>query len=176
MNKAEREELRRLLRAQFKVLKSDVEHREAELQAELEAAITARFAAQDKAWSDAMFLIDEAAREANRKANDILRGLEMEGYDASKEWEVVVARSIAKPSQERARMRRQGAADIEVKVRSALLELQRREVELLAELATSALESADAKAFIGRIPTVSELVPASRLLAIEAEFNGGAEG
>lgn len=177
MNKTERDELRRIIRARFKVLRSDVEQRKAELLAELEAAITAQFAQQDKKWADAVFLIEEAAREANRKANDILRNLEWEDdrYDPRNEYPIISARSVGnyKPTRERTALDRQGTRDVEAKVKAALLELERREVDLLTELATTALGSAEAKAFMVRIPTVSELVPASRLLEIEASLKEG---
>jgi len=175
MNKTERDELRRVIRARFKVLRSDVEQRKAELLAELEARITAQFAEQDKQWADAVFLIEEAGREANRKANDILRGLDWGAdstYDPRNEYPVISSKSVSsyKPTREQAALRVQGARAIDAKVKAALLELERREVDLLAELATTALESAEAKAFMVRIPTVSELVPASRLLEIEASL------
>jgi hypothetical protein len=174
VNKTERDELRRIIRARFKVLRCDVEQRKAELHAELEASITAQFAAQDKQWADAKFLIEEAAREANRKANDVLRSLNVEDgrYDPRNEYSVISARSVdhVMPTRERAALSRQGVRDIEAKVKAALLELERREVDLLAELATTALESAEARAFMVRIPTVSELVPASRFAEIEAAF------
>jgi precorrin isomerase len=168
ITKGERIELRSLIRQRFKVLRADVGAREAELLAELQERIVARFAADDKAWADAMYLIEEAAREANRKANDILRGLNMEGIDLDgKDLALVTAKYINKPATGRNEMRRTGATRIEAQVRAAQQQLNRQEVELLTRLATSALESEEARAFLGEIPTVSSLVPADRLLELE---------
>lgn len=169
ITKAERAELRSLIRQRFKVLRADVEARKAELAAELEERITAKYAADDKAWSDAMFLIEEAAREANRKANDILRGLDLGewGDMDGKEYAIVSARPINKPSRERSRLHRTGVARIEAQVKSAQLQLDRQEADLLTRLVVGALESDEARAFLGEIPTVSSLVPADRLLALE---------
>lgn len=166
MNRTERDELRRLIRARFKLLRSDVEQRKAELLAELETTITERFAAEDKAWADANFLVEEAAREANRKANDIYRGLFGERWgNPHTDKMIVYAAEVKHPKGDRTALRIEGMKTIDAKVKAALLELERREVDLLSDLATTALESAQARAFMGRIPTVSELVPASRLLA-----------
>lgn len=170
MNKTERDELRRLIRARFKVLRSDVEQRKAELLAELEAEITAKFADEDKRWNDAMYVIEQARLEANRKINDVYRGLIPDLWGEHAERDVVTVRHAMKPNHQRGVLRIQGEKQIDARCRAALLELERREVDLLTELATSALESAEAVAFMGRIPTVSELVPASRLREIEASL------
>jgi hypothetical protein len=170
ITKTERAELRSLIRQRFRVLRADVEARRAELAAELDEQITAKYAADDKAWNDAMFLIQEAAREANRKANDILRGLGVAGYDAAKEYEVVNARPINQPRSERNQLRKTGTSRIEAQVRTAQLQLDRQEAELLTRLVADALESDEARAFLSQIPTVSALVPADRLLELEQSF------
>lgn len=170
ISKTERAELRSLIRQRFKVLRAEVEARRAELAVELEQRITDRFAAEDKRWSDAMFLIAEAAREANRKANDILRGLDIDGYDSSRELDIVQARPIGKPTAERSVMLRNGTKRIEAQVKGALLQLDGQEADLLTRLVANGLESDEARAFLGEIPTVSALVPADRLLALEAQL------
>jgi len=180
MTKSERAELRSLIRQRFRVLRADVDTRKAELLAELQARITARFAEQDRAWSDAMYLIEEAAREANRKANDIIRGLGIDelNIDVSKEYEVVSARRVAKPTGRRSEMAREGQARIEATVKAARLELDRQEADLLTRLVAGALESDEAQAFLGLIPTVSSLVPADRLLQLVGPLDAveGGEG
>lgn len=173
ITKGERAELRSLIRQRFKVLRTDVEQRKAELLVELEARIAARFADDDKAWADALYLIEEAAREANRKANDILRGLNLEGLDLDgRDRAIVTARALAKPTLERGQLRKEGATRIEVQVKSALLQLDRHEADLLTRLVAGALESDEARAFLGEIPTVSQLVPADRLLQLEQSLQG----
>lgn len=177
ITKGERAELRSLIRQRFRVLRADVEARKAELMAELASRITARFAERDKAWSDAMFLIDEAVREANRKANDILRGVAPDDYftDVSKEYQIVQARSISKPTKERHTLHTEGVAHIEATVKGAYLQLDRQEADLLTRLVAGALESEEAQAFLGEIPSVSALVPADRLLQLEESLRDGGE-
>lgn len=167
MSKGERDQLRTVIRMRFKVLRSDVQARRAEMERELEKRISASFAAADKAWQDAMFLIQQAADEANRKANDILRGLNMEGLDLEgKDYVIVTARSISQPYGKRVNMRARGDAEIEAMTRKAYADLDRMEADLLTELAAGALESDAAREFLRQIPTVSDLVPASRLYSI----------
>jgi hypothetical protein len=167
ITKGERTELRALIRQRFKVLRAEVEARRAELAVELEERVAAKFAEEDKRWADAMFLIDEAAREANRKANDVLRGLDIDAVDTSKEYSIVSNRGITKPATERNVMLRNGAKRIDAQVKAAYLQLDRQEAELLTRLVANGLESDEARAFLGEIPTVSALVPADRLLELE---------
>jgi hypothetical protein len=176
ITKAERAELRSLIRQRFKVLRAEVEARRAELEAELESHIAARYAGEDKAWSDAMYLIDEAVREANRKANDLLRGLGLEEYPADREYSIVRAAMVAQPLRKRSEWRRQGDARIAAQVKGAYLRLDREEADLLTRLVQGALESEEARAFLGEIPTVSALVPAVRLAELEQSLNGGDGG
>jgi hydroxylamine reductase (hybrid-cluster protein) len=171
ITKGERAELRSLIRQRFKVLRADVEARKAELAAELQERITAKFAAEDKAWADAMFLVGEAVREANRKANDVLRGLDIDALDTSREYSIVIAKTIAKPVAERNILTRNGTTRIEAQVKSALLQLDRQEADLLTRLVAGALESDEARAFLGEIPTVSALVPADRLLELVGQLD-----
>jgi hypothetical protein len=167
ITKGERAELRSLIRQRFKVLRAEVEARKAELAVELEERIAAKFAEEDKRWADGMFLIEEAVREANRKANDVLRTLDIDALDTSREYDIVMSRGIAKPSGERNVLHRNGTKRIEAQVKTALLQLDGQEADLLTRLVANGLETDEARAFLGEIPTVSALVPTDRLLQLE---------
>lgn len=171
MNKSEREELRRLLRSRFKVLRADVAARQAELEVELEQQVENEYAAMDKAYDDAMYQIRLAVDEANRKANDVGRELwGRERWGEKFDRQVIWSKGVDKPGVNERRQRMHiGRVEIERRVKTALLELDRQENELLTELATSALESAEAVAFFVRIPSATELVPAYRLRAITGD-------
>lgn len=165
MTKAEREELRRLLRSRFKVLKADVAARKTELEVELDNQVRASFEASDQAYDVAMYKLKLAVDEANRVANDI--GRELYGPDTwgvKHDRTVVTAQALEKPGMnERRRQKMRGMLEIDRRVAAALLELDRQENILLTDLATSALESTESRAFFNRIPSASELVPAYRL-------------
>jgi hypothetical protein len=170
MNKGERQQLGVLLRRRFKVLRGEVETRGVELHAELRERVKQRFAQFDKDWNDAQILIDEAVREANRKANDIIRAVYPDAPTDS-DYAVVMARPIGRPETGRQEMLREGQKRIEAQVKTAMQRLEVQEADLLERLTLGALESDEAKAFFGEIPKVSELVPAERLLALEQSLN-----
>ena len=172
ITKGERTELRSLIRQRFKVLRAEVEARRAELEVELAERVQQHFAAQDKAWTDAVYLIEEAAREANRKANDILRGLDRDDIDVSAghDLTIVQARVFSQPQAGRNVMLRNGAKRIEAQVKAALLQLDGQEADLLTRLVATGLESDAARNFLGEIPTVSALIPAARLLQLEQQL------
>lgn len=164
ITKAERGELQRLIRQRFRVLRAEVEQRRAELEAELAAGLTEKYADQDREWAAAIFRIEEAAREANRVANDIMRGL----YgDRWVEREIVDAVAMNQPKQERNQLRFEGQKRIAARVQAAHLRLDQQEADLLTRLVVDALESEEARAFLAQIPTVSALVPAGRLFELE---------
>lgn len=170
ITKGERTELKSIVRNQFKVLRAEVEQREAELMAEVDDQISERFSDEDKAWSDAATLVNEVILEANRRLNDIYRGLL-----GDKHVERMYARGSMpdRPSQKRMDLRLQAKQKLVAQVQAAQLRLQRQEADLLRTLAVGALESAEAHAFLTAIPTVSELVPAARLAELEASFEDG---
>lgn len=176
ITKAERQQLATLVRQRFKVLRADVAARKAELELELRERVAARFAAQDKQYQDVMYLVRQAADEANRKANDILRGCGLwEDYPTKSDYEIVMVRPIGSPRTDRGRLINQGSAAIEAQVKNALLELDRKENELLTQLLVDALESDAAKGFLAQIPIVSSLVPADRLLALVGSIEEATE-
>lgn len=179
ITKGERSELRTLIRARFKVLRADIAQRETELYAELEDRLNDRCSAEDKGWADVGFLIAEAASEASRKANDIVR--QHVGRDLwPKDYELVqpavlsrIRGMITTSTPDRTQLRRTGHAHIAATIKAAQLELDRQEADLLTKLVTTGLESEDARAFLGQIPTVSSLVPSSRLLELEQSLKEG---
>lgn len=74
---------------------------------------------------------------------------------------------MAFPREERNRLLWGAVADLNAKVSAAKTTLARQEADLLRKLAVDALETDEARAFLSTIPTVSELVPMSRLIELE---------
>lgn len=167
ITKGERTELRTVTRHQFRVLRQEVTVRQAELLAEIETEIAARFAEDDTTWAACQHAIHEAVMAANRGINDALRE---HGYEARGRTERMwlTEPSMTKPSGERGALRQHAQARINAQVKDALLRLDRQEADLLRTLAIGALESDEARAFLSAIPTVGELVPGSRLAELEA--------
>lgn len=153
----------------IKVLRADIEARRRELYLDIDAQLDREYEADIKAWDDLQFIIGEAVDEANRKVNDLYRqhySREVWGEKTDKRLVTAVAPEAPQRQQNRKTYSRR--AEVDATVATAFVELDRREADLLEELATGALESAEAREFLARIPKVSELVPASRLEELTA--------
>lgn len=169
MNRTERTELRGVIKRRMKVLRADIEARRRELYLDIDAELEREYEADVKKWDDLQFLVGQAVDETNRRVNDLYRqhyGFEVWGekYDRH----LIAAVAPESPKGERYVERTTRRARVDSTVAGAFVELDRREADLLEELATGALESAEAKEFMARIPKVSELVPASRLEELTA--------
>lgn len=175
ITKGERTELRSIVKQQFKVLRSELEQRELEMDAEIEEEIVARFSADDTAWSVVQHRIHEAVMEANRQVNDALsEGGFQERGSTERMW--IRSPDIRQPTEDKAQLRRLAHSRIVAQIKGAKLRLEREEADLLRTLAIGAIESEEARAFLSAIPTVGELVPASRLAELEATWTQEPEG
>lgn len=169
ISKQERTELKTIVKQQYKVLRSELEQRQYELHEELETEIAEKFSDDDQQWAVVQHKVHEACMEANRQINDALyEG----GYEArgSTERMWVQTPQMRKPAEKRNELRHLAASRITTQVKAAQLRLQREEADLLRTLAVGAIESEEARQFLAAIPTVGELVPASRLAEIEAQL------
>lgn len=166
ITKAERAELRSVVKQQFKVLRAEVEQREQEMYAEIEEQIADRFSEQDQQWEAMIHRWREIEREANRQVNDLLYeyGYQQKG-SSERQW--VQAMEPNPPTKKRSDLRYEAHARIKAQVKAARLRLDREEADLLRTLSVGALESDEAHEFLGSIPTVGELVPAARLAELE---------
>jgi len=88
----------------------------------------------------------------------------------------VRAYGVNRQGEDRTQLHRALVAGVKQQVVAAALALDRQEADLLRALAMEGLESEAARAFLARIPTVAELVPAARLREIEAAYDGAREG
>lgn len=162
MTKAERAELRSIVKQQYKVLRNEVTQRQAELIAEVEQEIAERYAEADQTWEAFKHKVDEIVMAANRQINDALYEFGYQAKSGSERmW--VHSPSISKPESERTELRRLAQARVNAQIRDAGVALDRQEANLLRDLAVGALESDEARAFLAAIPSVGELVPAARL-------------
>lgn len=165
MTKGEREELRRIVKQQFKVLDAEISVRRAEYEAEVDALLAARFADRDLARRE----VEDRIAAICAKANEELRqAFDEKGFDITGvphlEW---VPPRIRWGDDGRSEKRRAAFAEIGSRIAAARLTLQRQEADTLRSLAIGALESEAAREFLAAIPTVGELVPRATLLALE---------
>jgi len=171
----ERRELRSVVRQQFKVLRTEVKQREAELIAQGEARLVERYRDEDKRIDDLNWKLTEIGREAQRQIDDLLRehSTSEDGGQWGRRPGEVSIRAVSRKSEDRVQLHRAFEAGVKEQVRNALFLLDRQEADLLRTLALESLETPQARAFLDRIPTVAELVPSARLREIESAFDQG---
>jgi hypothetical protein len=166
-----------VVRQRIKVLRADVAQRRMELLAEAETRLVERYRAQDKQVEDLNFRIAEITEQASREITDLIianRG-DIDGVSVRRPVRLQTPKLNAY-TEDRAQFHRAMVAGVEAQVKTALLDLDRREADLLETLALSSLETQAARDFMAAIPTVADLVPAARLREIEAAFDDGPGG
>lgn len=171
----ERRELRSVVRQQFKVLRTEVKQREAELIAEAERRLMDRYRDEDKRIDDLNWRIKEIAEKAQREIDDLMRehGDQEDGGRWFRRDGRISCTGVSRKTEDRTQLHRALTAGIKDQVQQATLALDRQEADLLRSLALESLETAAARRFIERIPTVGELVPTERLREIESAFDEG---
>jgi hypothetical protein len=169
MNRTERLELTKIVRQRAKLAKDDVAAREAQILADAEAALSARFKEDDDAFRDLM--VEARAYMAELKAKLDARCAELgipaefrpsaelywfrRGENASKE----------RRSELRMAVRTQAAAS----GKKAKLEIDRQSVGLQEQLMAGGFESVEATQFLAALPSAEDLMPALQLPAIETD-------
>jgi hypothetical protein len=173
MPKGERDELRRIVRGDFKSLREEIEVRQAELLAEIEKRVAERFMAHESTIAQATEKIQDIVNRANQEMVGVARECQAECDGYAVQLERLFPPSIRIVREQRNEMRRAMIADLEARVAQAKAKMSRQEIELLKRLSVGALVSAEAQAFLAEIPKVSELVPDTRLAELEAQFGPG---
>jgi hypothetical protein len=174
MSRTERNELKSVVKGQFKVLRREVEQRRGELLAEAYAEIERRTQEDEDLRAVVDFEVSEAVSECNRMINDILRAHNLMHEDGRErdfvDEPILWGRRYGGGGMNTKKVQLSQAAhlDLEAHVRNAMTKIDRQEADLLRDLAVGALESDEARAFLSTIPTVGELVPQVRMAEIEA--------
>lgn len=173
INKGERTELKSIVRGQFKVLRAELDQREIEMRAEVEDQIATKNAAADERWEVLQHEVHEAVLACNRQIND---AIVKHGYQAKgpteRLWVNEPKMSAPNGMAHEQQVRQNAVIRIRAQVNDARLRLDRQEADLLKTLAVGALESDEAQAFLGQIPTIGQLVPSGRLAELEASLGG----
>lgn len=170
ISKGERDELRRIVRGDFKALGHELDQRERELGAEIEQRVAQRFEPSDEAGRALARTISAIIADANEAIRVAVHAAlqSTDGYRAR--WRPLDVPLVEWVPEKRDELRRALRADVGARVGAAKLRLERQEVDLLKRLSSDALESDAARAFLAGIPTVAELVPTDRLAELEESF------
>src|SRR5262245_47265415 len=131
ITKGERDELRRIVRGDFKALRMEIGVRRAELMAELERNVAARFRADEEAVSDADLAIAGIVSEANARITAELdkAARRAQGYEVR--WMPLAPPRIQWEREKRDELRRAMIADLDARIAHADAVMARQENDLL---------------------------------------------
>lgn len=168
----ERRELRSVVRGQFKVLRAQVKRREQELRAEIETALLEKYREQDAAIAEAQNEVQKIRQDAEREVAKVARRLRETHPDLTAGPDRYSRLSLEAINHNRAQIHRALMASVPDKIGDANLSLDEQEIRLLRQLSEGALDSEEARSFLGTIPTVGELVPRAALRELEQQMDG----
>lgn len=168
----ERRELRAVVRNQMAVLRKEVQQREGALTAEMERRLVERYQTDDTLANKFKLDAKKLTAETNAKFaklkeryGELFNGGQWSGRDE------YYTPSIYRRTEDREQLRRALAAGIKSELHNARVALDRQEADLLKDLALDALKTSAARAFLERLPTAIELMPAEKLREIEARYD-----
>ena len=161
MTRGEREDLQRLIRQREKVLKSKAKQRSAELVADFEGQLAAKYSFDsDETWAAANREAEAEVEKANQRIAARAAALGIPKTFAPRlimHWR---DRGETAVKERRAEMRKAAVSRIETIERDAIVQIELGSVALQTELATAGVTSEAAREFFGRLATVESLMPA----------------
>lgn len=167
MTPGERRELRSVVRQQFNVLRAEVKQREEEMKTDIARQVVEHYANSDAQLAEAQQEVYRIAQDAAREIRDVLErypSVEMNRYSG------LPVPHLGLRNDHRVVITDHAEQQLKAQVQGAKLRLDREEADLLRELSIGALATDQAKKFLASIPSVAELVPATRIAELEAQF------
>jgi hypothetical protein len=170
MTRADRDELRRALRAWHQVAKADLKAVKAERLAAFEEQIATIYNPYDEAWADARRRADAVAKElqavidAEMDARGVppafrpIAGVHMSG------------RGENETASRRAELRKVAMTRLDADEKDALAKVQRAIAERELDLVAGALETVDAAAWLDRLPQPEALIAPLDIKQLEQEI------
>lgn len=168
ISERERTELRRLVRIKVKLLRSEIETTHADRMAEIDRRVAERFRDDGIRRQELQAKLDKIVASANRRA----AALFVEYADIAEPREKAFSRPwFSQPEDGRTKLRAALIAAVQAQTQAARHEVAKLEDRLLSDLSLRGVQSETALAFANDIPTVDSLMPAERLVEIEAKFD-----
>lgn len=168
MSKAELDKLESLAKQQSRVAKTGVDQMAAERLADVEEQLSAQHDARAPAWAEVTARAEAACRQADEEVAETCRNL---GIPENLRPAIVCqwySRGENADRGRRAELRKLAERRLQAEAKRAKHQIDRAVLEVLTSLATSALTSAEAKAFLDGMPTVESLMPRLALRELEA--------
>ena len=163
----ELQHLRALVRMKVKLLRTEINEREAAQLAEIDTRVARKFQDDTTRYEELRRELDRLTASANRRFDKIIAKYpdvaEPRQNPFSRPW-------VHRPEDNRTRLRRALVAVVTAQTQAARHRATKLEVELLTQLAVGALHTDAAQAFASSIPTVEDLMPGAALAEVEARF------
>jgi hypothetical protein len=169
MSKAVRDQLAQLICSLEKAAKAGVAQRAAELAADFESKLAAKFKASDDRWAAFVQVAEKAVAEANAQ---IARVGEESGIPEDCRPRLQLGwsnRRVNADASRRAELRRVAKANIEAVSRKALTDIELESVKLQTLLVAGTLQSSPARAFLAGMPTPEKRMPLLSIDDVESQ-------
>jgi hypothetical protein len=168
MTRRERDDLAALIRRREKIAIADVKERTAALNAEIEARLSADFAAEDALWAD----VNRAAEAEVAKADaEIARRCEEIGVPSAFRPHLRVVwqgRGVNADPSRRSELRRLAQAYNAHQEKAGIAAIARRSVDAQTGLVAGGFTTDAARAFLAEMATADELLPALTVAQVRA--------
>lgn len=169
MTAKDRDTLAKIARQRAKVAKSMVAQRQAQLLADYEEQSAAIYSARDAAWADVVHEAQQKVAEVNQHIAKVCADRGIPAEFAPSMMAGFVSRGQSGDRERRVELRKLAERKIDAAAKAAKLEIDRADGEVQVELLTGALTTEEARAFLERVPTPEQLMPAVQLAELEAE-------
>lgn len=169
LTRTERGDLQKIARMRARQSKAMLDARKAELLADLEEQLSAKFPANDPRWAT----VTSEAQKAVAQANDVIRGIcQDEGVplefapSLNLSW---YSRGENAAAERRAELRALGQRKIDASAKYAKVEIDRVELDVCTAIIADGLRSSDAREYLERIPEPAQLMCPVTLDEVESE-------
>lgn len=170
MTSKDRDTLAKIVRNRARVARSMVAQRHAQLLADFEEQSSAIYSAQDQAWAEVVREAQIKVVEVDAHIAEVCRQRGVPAEFAPSFRAAFIGRGQNAEAARRVELRKLAERKIDAAAKAAKLEIDRADAEVQVDLLTRALTTDEARAFVERIPTPEQLMPAVQLAQLEAEI------
>ncbi len=173
MTRADRTELRSVVRLRCKVARNGIKARTAELLAEFESQVAAQYRIDDARWKDVTTAAAQAVAEADAL---VAAACEEAGIPADFRPQLNLSwydRGKSAGAQRREELRKVAHAQLDAVGKAASAAIDRAELDAYTDLAAGALQSDEARAWLEKLPTLEQLMPPLQIADAKAALSLG---
>lgn len=168
----DRDDLVRIAKMRAKIARSEIEGRKAELLAEVERQLAAKYEFDDHRWADVTRQAERAIAETNERIRQVFTDADIPIEFAPGVTLGWYSRGETASKERRAELRRCAERELDAKGKVAKVAIDRAEAEVITDLLAVTMAD-EAKGRLEAMPTVAELLVAPSVAELEsaAEFS-----